>query len=172
MAKLLVLTFSIFSIISVFAAEGIGGIIGGSGGRTWNDEMRSRRSYIAWPEIKPENSPRSYKLHELCIKDDNTMATKFTRKKYKLSIKKWKIKRHIVKEWRVEMDRVFNSKKNCEISSYFNCQVLDSYVQEEVRVPVYKGYVERDGEGNEFSLLTSRRPKYIGTYKVPHCPTK
>lgn len=154
----------IFSTIS-FAADGIGGIIGGSG-KTWKDEMRNSRSYIAWPEIDYPNSPRSYKIHELCIKDENTLMTIKKMVRFKWTIKDWKLEKEYLENGQRELERVFDGKNNCQTSNFFNCDIQGAYVPKNIDVPIYR---VNDTEEPIIHLLHINRPKDVATYSIPSC---
>jgi len=94
MMKYFIFTLSLLIGLSSLAKDGIGGIICGTG-RTWKEEMSSRRNYIGWPEIHHATNPRSYKVHELCIKDNETLASIKTRKEYEWKVSNWRLKREL-----------------------------------------------------------------------------
>lgn len=165
-------SFLLISIISSLAlgASGFGGSEGGPNSKTWTLEIPKGTTAV-WPVIKVREG-RNLSLNHFCIKDENTLRTlaKYG-PKYDVRFDPRTILRVEERKQRYEIaDRYFDPSL-CSGSWDPYCSEADDYIEENVRVPLYRGEPRATRGGMEDIRDFARRAPLLKEVEVtiPKC---
>lgn len=171
--RVLIGFLSFFVIFTSSAAGGIGGSEGGPGAKTWQIEV-PKGSTIDWPMIRVHRG-RNLPLNHFCIRDDETLRTLIKYgPKYDLRLDSRSIFRLDQAKQNYQVaDRYFDD-YGCYGSWDPKCSEVNSYIEETVKIPVYKGKPRSTRGGEEDLRDFARRAILLKeiTTTIPSCENK
>lgn len=152
------------------AHEGIGGSGGGPGAKTWDIEI-PRGTTIDWPMVRVHMG-RNLTINHFCIQDDETLRTlkkygpKFSLNFYSRTLLRW----DRLQQRHQFADRYFDD-SGCYGSRDPKCAEVNGYIDETIRVPIYRGEPRSLRGGKEDIRDFARRALLLDEVEVtiPKC---
>lgn len=151
------------------ANEGIGGSEGGPGNKYWNVEVPNHRT-IDWPIIRVREG-RNLPINQFCILDKDTLRTIKKYGIYGIRFDRETIIRFGIFNKKYQLAERYYDDSNCHGGWDPKCEVVNTYVEDIVELPVYRGEPTGGRDGiqplREFTLTAKLLEKM--KVKVPKC---
>lgn len=163
--SLILLFLSLFAT----ASGGIGGSEGGPGSRVW--ELNAPRGYLVdWPIVKIHEG-RNLSINHFCIQDEETLRTLTKYGTFQVRFNRNTLLEFGTYNQKYQRADRFFDPLTCYGGSDPKCDLVNTYIDDVIEIPVYRGSLRstRDGLEDIRDFVRRSWPETTLKAKIPKC---